>query len=317
MRAPSPSSPVAGKPWRVAILLCTKDGAAHLEAQLASYAGQTHPDWELHVSDDGSNDATRVLIARFAAGQPQPVQLRDGPRQGFCRNFMALAADPAVRADGYAFSDQDDIWYPDKLERALRWLAGVPPHMPAMYCSRTELVDAKGRHLGHSLLFSRPPAFANALVQNIGGGNTMVFNQAAKRLLEASGALDVVSHDWWTYQIVTAAGGRVHYDPLPSLKYRQHGDNILGSNMGTRARLARLRMVFAGRLIDWNDRNIAALQASGLLAAGSLTTLEFFARARAARWLGMRLVHLWRSGVYRQTVFGSLGLIAAACLRRI
>jgi glycosyltransferase involved in cell wall biosynthesis len=256
----SPVSAAAAGSARVAILLCTKDGAAYLDEQLASYAAQTHDEWELHVSDDGSSDATLAIVGEFARTHPQPVHVRAGPRQGFCRNFMALAGDCAICADYFAFSDQDDIWLADKLARALVWLRTIPDAVPALYCARTALIDESGVPAGLAQRFSRPPGFRNALVQNIGGGNTMVFNRAAKRLLEASRALDVVTHDWWAYQIVTGAGGAVFYDPNPPVKYRQHGNNILGSNLGFAARMRRIRMLFAGRVVDWNDRNIAALQ---------------------------------------------------------
>ena len=47
-----------------------------------------------------------------------------------------------------------------------------------------------------------------APLQSLAGGNTMVFNQAARDLmLDAGGHLDIVSHDWWAYLLVTGAGG--------------------------------------------------------------------------------------------------------------
>lgn len=302
----------------VAILLGSKDGELFLGEQLQSFVAQSHADWSLHVSDDGSSDATRDVINRFASAQTASVTLYDGPCQGFCRNFMSLAQNPAVQADYFAFSDQDDIWYPDKLERALGYLRAVPKTTPAIYCSRTELVDDRRRHLGFSPLFVRPPAFRNALVQNIGGGNTMVFNAAAKRLLEATGALEIVSHDWWAYQVVSAVGGAVFYDPQPTIEYRQHDDNILGSNGTMRARFVRLRMMMQGRLVAWNDLNVAALDAlRSYLHPDSMVTLDNFKASRGARWALARLFHLRRSGIYRQTVPAQIGLFVASCLRRL
>lgn len=302
----------------VAILLGTKDGERFLGEQLQSYVAQSHADWSLHVSDDGSSDATRDVVTAFAETRPACVTLRDGPCQGFSRNFMSLARDPSLQADYFAFSDQDDIWYPDKLERALGYLRTVSESTPAMYCSRTELVDERRRHLGFSPLFVRPPAFRNALVQNIGGGNTMVFNAAAKRLLEATGHVEIVSHDWWVYQVVSAVGGAVFYDSQPSMEYRQHDDNVLGSNSTMRARIARLRMMMQGRLVAWNDLNIAALDAlRAYLHPGSMATLDNFKASREASWALTRLFYLRRSGIYRQTVPAQIGLFVSACLRKL
>jgi hypothetical protein len=303
---------------RVAILLCTKDGEAFLPEQLQSFADQTHQNWTLIASDDGSTDGTRDLLARFAKGRSLPIVVRDGPGRGACANFVALASDPTIDADYFAFSDQDDVWYPDKLRRALSWLATIPSAVPALYCGRTELMSVNGRSYGLSPLFARPFGFPNALIQSIAGGNTMVFNRATKSLFEAAGPLPVVSHDWWAYQLVSGAGGMVRYDPRPAVKYRQHADNLVGANVGWGPRTARLWMMWSGRFSRWNETNIAALSrvAENLLCPENRATVEEFARARSGPLL-RRLRCLIRSGVYRQTVLGNIGLVAATILRRI
>ena len=303
---------------RVAILMCTKDGAAFIDDQLKSIADQTHENWILIVSDDGSNDETVAKLERFAETHRQKTTIRKGPGRGVCANFLSLANDPTIDADYFAFSDQDDIWQPDKLRRALAWLATVPADVPGMYCGRTELMSIDERSYGFSPLFSRPPSFQNALVQSLGGGNTMVFNRAAKKMLELAATIDVVLHDWWLYQLVSAAGGMVHYDRQPMLKYRQHPDNLIGSNIGWRGRLVRLRMMLHGRFRDWNDTNIAALRRlpAHLIQPKNREVLELFAKARCAS-LPKRLYYLRQSGVYRQTLLGNLGLLAATILKRI
>lgn len=225
---------------RVAILMCTKNGAKFLAQQLKSIADQTHTNWTLFVSDDGSSDETVDIVARFAREFSQRVVSRLGPGKGVCANFLSLATDPSIDADYFAFSDQDDIWHKNKLERAINWLATVPDQIPGMYCGRTELVTADGQSYGLSPLFTRAPAFQNALVQSLGGGNTMVFNRAAKKMLEDAGRIEVVLHDWWLYQLVSAAGGAIHYDPRPTIKYRQHPNSLIGSNLGWRARIVRI-----------------------------------------------------------------------------
>lgn len=301
----------------IAILLATKDGERFLKEQLASYACQTFDQWSLHVSDDGSSDGTVRLVEQFAETQSRPVDLREGPRQGFFRNFMSLVLDEKIHADFFAFSDQDDIWNDDKLERATDWFRSVPDDVPAVYFSRTELIDEGGTHLGYSPLFERNPSFQNALVQNIGGGNTMVFNSGARRLLIACGSVAAVSHDWWTYQIVTAAGGNAYYDPVPSLKYRQHSRNILGANASRRARIARLQMMLGGRVTRWNTINLEAFRAAeSVFSRENCATLESFSKARKAIW-PLRLIYLYKSGVYRQTFVDNVGLFLATLLKRI
>jgi glycosyltransferase involved in cell wall biosynthesis len=303
---------------RLAILMCTKNGAEFLGEQLQSFSDQTHTNWTLFASDDGSTDETKDILEHFGRNRFQRVFVRNGPENGVCANFLSLALDPTIQADYYAFSDQDDIWHPDKLRRALRQLLYVPDGTPGLYCGRTELMTADGQLYGRSPLFARPPAFENALVQNIAGGNTMVFNRAAKELLERVGSLDVVLHDWWLYQLVSAAGGIIHYDPQPVLKYRQHRHSTIGSNLGWNARFSRLRMMLGGRFHHWNATNIAALYRlpKHLIKPQNHTTLMLFAEARTATLL-RRLLYLKRSGVYRQTLLDNFGLFAAAIINRI
>src|SRR4030081_2408117 len=160
----------------VAVLMGTWNGERYLPEQLQTFIDPTHSNWSLHVSDDGSTPPAWDIVRRFCEGRHHPVTLRRGPGCGFSRNFMSLVCAPDIAGDYFAFSDQDDIWNKDKLERALGWLTAIPPEVPALYCSRTEIVDIAGRRLGHSPLFTKPPGFSNAVVQNIGGGNTMVFN---------------------------------------------------------------------------------------------------------------------------------------------
>lgn len=255
----APSQPPQPK---VAILLCTYQGQHYLEEQLMSFQAQSHPHWVLHVSDDGSSDDTRHILRRYQAllGADK-MAVKEGPLQGFASNFLSLTADAHAQADCYAYSDQDDIWEVDKLERAVTWLQTVAPGVPALYCSRTRIVDAQDVSIGLSPLFEKPPGFANALVQNIGGGNTMVFNEAARQLIaQTSDANQVVSHDWWAYILVSACGGAVHYDPYPSVRYRQHAKNLVGANNSWRARLFRMRTLAQGQFKRWNGQNLEALQ---------------------------------------------------------
>jgi glycosyltransferase involved in cell wall biosynthesis len=302
----------------VAILLCTFNGAGFLPAQLSSYTNQVLTDWRIYASDDGSSDDTRALLARFQQhlGSSR-MEMRNGPSKGYVANFLSLACDPSISADYYAFSDQDDIWEPQKLSRAVDWLQSVASQIPAAYCSRTRLIDEDGQECGFSPEFRRKPDFKNALVQSIAGGNTMVFNRAAKDLLMAGGpAAHVPSHDWWLYLLITAHGGRVFYDPIPSVRYRVHAKNAIGANDGWSKRLHRLRMLVGGQFQYWNDLNIAALEPFRLrMSPESRRSFELFCDARKRRFFG-RLIAFLRAGVYRQTKLGNFGLVLAICTKR-
>lgn len=303
-----------GEP-HVAILMATFDGAPFIDEQLHSIAVQRHRNWSLWVSDDGSTDGTCDRVEAFRAANPDHrIVLREGPRAGSTRNFLSLLCDASVESDYVALADQDDVWLPEKLSRALDALAKAAADdsaAPCLYGGRTIITDADLRPRGLSPLFGRPGCFANALVQNIAGGNTMVLNRAAHRLIARAGAAPrAACHDWWIYQVVTGAGGRMIYDPQPTLLYRQHGANQIGANATLRARIARLAGLLNGRFALWNAGNIAALRAvAPILTPEARARLDAFALLRGVR--GPAAVNRLRTArIYRQTTAGtaSLGL---------
>lgn len=315
------TSPPPNPPPEVLILLALRDGERYLGAQLESFLAQEHAHWSLLASDDGSHDGGPGMIGEFAAtrAEGRDVRLIEGPRQGFAQNFLHLlrAARPEVPV--VALSDQDDVWLPGKLARGVAALTAAPADMPALYCANWDLCDADlGRRRPHAP-FRRPPSFANALVQNVAAGNSIMLNRAGLDLLQQASAAGagVAWHDWWIYQMVSGAGGRIIYDPEPQVLYRQHDGNAIGGNHTLRARLARAGMMMRGRYRDWNGRNVAALSAARQwLTAENRARLADFARAREAgpieRWRLLR-----RAGVYRQRRLDNGMFWLAAALGRL
>jgi glycosyltransferase involved in cell wall biosynthesis len=297
----------------------TKDGAAYIGEQLQSLLAQSWPLVDLWVSDDGSADATTAIVetwrSRWTKGS---LTLLQGPKKGFAANFRSMIIDPRIDSDYYAFCDQDDVWEPDRLESAIRWMEGEDTETPLLFCSRTATISQTGVPAGYSPLFRRPPSFRNALVQSIAGGNTMLFNHAARQLLaKASARTEFVSHDWWAYLIVTAAGGKVRYEPRPLVRYRQHAANLVGANVSWRARLSRLGRLFKGQFATWTDSNLRGLAVNrDLIARDAALCLRLFIRARKGN-IFKRFGLLNKSGVYRQTFMGMLGLYVAFLWRRI
>jgi glycosyltransferase involved in cell wall biosynthesis len=300
------------------------NGAAHLAAQLDSFAVQTDPDWDLIASDDGSQDCGLALLAEAAAcwqegPAPHRVTILQGPRRGLVRNFFHLIASLPEGTDLAALSDQDDVWFPEKLARARAALAGLPEGQPGLYCARSLICDADLRPWRPSRLFHRPPSFRNALVQSVGGGNTMMLNRAAIDIVRqaVTEAGEAAVHDWWLYQIVTACGGTILRDPAPVLHYRQHGGNAIGANTTARGRLHRMLFIMGRRFAAWNEVNLRALSASRhRFTPEASLVLDHYARARQGRLWG-RLRALWASGVYRQNRTGTLALFLACLAGRL
>lgn len=297
--------------------MATYEGQSFIDDQIASIRTQSFPDWKLWVSDDSVGDETWRCLERWGSELGSAMSVLRGGRNGVVANFMSLVCNEEISADYYAFSDQDDVWDQRKLERAIAWLSGVGNERPALYCSRTLLVDESNQiELGSSPPFLRAPSFQNALVQNIAGGNTMVFNNAARNLLKEAGPnVDVVMHDWWVYLVVAACGGAIYFDQCPSLRYRQHGNNLIGSGGGVLASFGRIgRVHLKGVYRDWVDRNVAALEhLRRYMTPENRVCLDSFLEGRKGGPLG-RLLGLRASGVYRQTLIGGISLYVSAFL---
>ncbi|MBW6416194.1 glycosyltransferase family 2 protein [Celeribacter sp. PS-C1] len=306
----------------VTILLASYNGAQHITEQLESIGAQTHENWRLIVSDDGSTDSTRDLVAQFAASFPKgQVTLIEGPKRGASSaNFMSLMNQYNINSGEYvAFCDQDDVWYVDRLARGLNMLSPVSPEDIALYGSRTKITDEQLNPLGLSPLFERPQSFANALVQNFAGGNTMLMTPGAadELALLAGQTREVVAHDWWAYLIVSALGGQIFYDPVPTLFYRQHDANLIGSNMGFRAQMRRVRGLFDGQYKRWNRTNITALRlAVDRVSPDIRARIDMFEVLNQASGLSA-LRKLSALGLYRQTNLSQFALWLGAFLGRL
>ena len=302
----------------VAVLLCTFNGERFLTEQLESILQQGHKNLRFWVSDDGSTDATMTILQQYQVriGSDR-FTIVEGPRRGFAYNFLSLLRRPEINADYYIFADQDDLWEAGKILRAVSLIEGAPSGLPVVYSGRTILIDEDNIEIGLSPMFIHPPSFRNAIIQSIGGGNTMVLNRAARDLVRRATVDTIVSHDWWIYMLSTGAGGFMVFDPIPQVRYRQHGRNIMGMNVGWRMKLHRFRMLFAGQLREWNDVNLHALQANRqLLTADSRSVFDRFATARKAGPIG-RAIGLRRSGAYRQTVLDDFVVFLAALFKKI
>jgi hypothetical protein len=150
-------------------------------------------------------------------------------------------------ADVVMFSDQDDVWLPDKVRRAIDHLTPFG-NRPTLYFSRLRLVDENLRPLGESQRWRRWPSFRSALVQNMAAGCTMAINRAGLPLARQYGNLSCVHfHDWWLY-LVFCGVGQLAPDVNPTILYRQHQGNFLGTRAGLGRQLGRLRFL---RKADW------------------------------------------------------------------
>ena len=298
------------KKKQVAILMATFNGAEYLEQQMQSIEDQTYKNWKLWVSDDGSSDRTLEILNNYVKKWgKKKIEIFDGPNQGFASNFLYLICKTEISGDYFAFSDQDDIWLPEKIENSVKYLSSFTNHEIALYCSRTILIDAKNKVIGKSKLFKLKPTFENAMIQSIAGANTMVMNKELRKLFIKFGTKrNIISHDWHAYILATATGGNIYYNPEPDILYRQHENNKIGQNLTLNARLRRAILVFRGKFREWYELNFRSLQhIEHLIDKKNVITLNNFNILRDKNFLG-RLYSANRIPFYRQSKIENMAI---------
>lgn len=229
---------------RVTILLSTYNGSKYLRNQLDSLYAQTYPNIRILVRDDGSSDSTCVLLEKERSAGC--IELLEGHGNlGPALSFFELLKKAALTDTEFvAFCDQDDIWLPAKISKAVSSLIIAKEGVPAMYCSRQELVDEHLAHIGYSPL-PRKIGFGNALVENVALGCSMVLNRPAIDLIVGNLPAKVVIHDWWCYLVISCFG-EVIFDAKANIKYRQHSANTIGVGSSALVRLLRKYSRFFG-----------------------------------------------------------------------
>lgn len=215
---------------KIQILLSTYNGELYLEEQLNSIINQNYRQIEILVRDDGSKDTTVDVLNRYDEQDNIKLKIVSGHNIGVINSFFYLLKNANSEADYFCFCDQDDVWFPDKIERAVNYLRSKDDLEPAMYFTSTKLTDGNLNPLRNWPSNPRKaPSFYNALIQNIAPGVTIMINKKARDLLvkKSVNTEHVLMHDWWTYLCVSAFG-EIYYEESPSVFYRQHGNNVVG-----------------------------------------------------------------------------------------
>jgi glycosyltransferase involved in cell wall biosynthesis len=238
---------------KVVVLLSTWQGERFVLEQLRSILQQLPESGSVIVRDDGSTDATVAHIESL--GDPR-IRVIRGENIGFARSFFHLLHAAPDDADFVMLSDQDDVWLPTKISRAADHLARFDGR-PALYFSRLRLVDEALQPIGESPPWPQGPSMRSALVQNIAAGCTMAINRPGLALARAHGDLSMVHfHDWWLY-LVFCALGDVVADPEPTILYRQHAGNVIGTGPNIGRHLATLRFIRKTNWLDVMYRQVA------------------------------------------------------------
>ncbi|MDF5775771.1 glycosyltransferase family 2 protein [Pseudomonas syringae] len=234
---------------KVAVLLAAYNGMAWIEAQLDSILTQTNVCVSVFISVDTSTDGTEAWCADYAQHHASISLLSPAGRfGGASRNFFRLIRDVDFSTFDYvAFSDQDDIWHPDKLQRAVAALA--PGHHDA-YSSNVTAFWPDGQRV--LLDKAQPQVQWDYLFEAAGPGCTYVMNRRLADAFKSSllshwdAAQAVSLHDWYCYAFARSHGFRWLIDPVPGMDYRQHANNQVGANTGLASLISRLKKIADG-----------------------------------------------------------------------
>lgn len=212
---------------KVKVLLSAYNGARYIEEQIDSILNQTYQELELIVRDDGSVDGTVDILKEYE--KKGLIQLELGKNVGFVASFFWLI-EHGGDGDFFFFSDQDDVWFPQKVEMALEKLKDVDHTKPVLYFSNYDFYDGDMKFIAHHESKGNKLSFRNSIVDCVPLGFNSCFNKKAQEMTIANMPKHSQGHDWWMYMLCSGLG-QVVYDERATVKYRRHNANVSGEEV--------------------------------------------------------------------------------------
>lgn len=226
---------------KVVVLLASYKGLPWIDEQITSILEQENVDIQLTISDDNSDDGTIDYLQKKQLSHP--IRLLPATRSGSAAlNFFRLLIDQDISGFDYvALSDQDDIWLPQKLNRAIE---AIRHQNVDAYSSnvRAFWADGKSRLINKA----QPQTSYDYMFESAGPGCSFVLsNKLAIELQQLlknqrQSCKGIALHDWFIYAFARSNGYKWYIDPMPNLLYRQHAGNVVGANTGIKAIQTRL-----------------------------------------------------------------------------
>ena len=220
----------------VSILMAVYNGEKYLAEQIESILTQTFTDWKLIICDDNSGDKSFEIIEKYRDMYPDKITAyRNAEPTGSAQaNFMGMLK--FSDTEYTMFSDQDDVWLPDKIAVTLAEMKRMEDKygsMPFLVHTDMAVVDSELKEISHSFmkycgLNARRKKLNYLLVQNNISGCTMMINRALLELAKDVSAADMIMHDWW-FGLIASAFGAVGFVNSSTSLYRQHDNNELGA----------------------------------------------------------------------------------------
>ncbi|HEN0755026.1 TPA: glycosyltransferase family 2 protein [Streptococcus agalactiae] len=217
---------------KVNILMATYNGEKFLAQQIESIQKQTFKEWNLLIRDDGSSDKTCDIIRNFTAKDSRIRFINENEHHnlGVIKSFFTLVNYEV--ADFYFFSDQDDVWLPEKLSVSLEAAKHKASDVPLLVYTDLKVVNQELNILQDSMIRAQShhanTTLLPELTENTVTGGTMMINHAlAEKWFTPN---DILMHDWFL-ALLAASLGEIIYLDLPTQLYRQHDNNVLGARI--------------------------------------------------------------------------------------
>lgn len=216
----------------VDILLATYNGEQYIVDQIESILNQTYKNFRLIISDDCSTDNTRQIISEYVKKDKRIIVYTQKENIGVVQNFEFLMK--KVENEYFMFSDQDDIWKEEKIEKTL---SKIEETGAMLVYSDLEVVDSDlnitfesyWKLKGIYQKIKKYNNFESLYLNNFVTGCTII---ARKELVEKSLPLPKTSkyvlHDYWI-SLIASQNGKIEYIEESLIKYRQHKNNKIGS----------------------------------------------------------------------------------------
>ncbi|WP_167883632.1 glycosyltransferase family 2 protein [Leptospira ognonensis] len=249
----------------IAVLLSTYNGEKYLKEQLDTLEAQTL-NFTLYIRDDGSKDNTFEILKQFTQETKRKVFLLHSRKNlGVIFSFMRLLrfAKRNLENEIFLFSDQDDLWMPDKIETAVNKIKlkeeGAGKGKPILYHSDLTLVNGLGKPKGTTFWqeMDLDPKLGKKLHRMICQptitGCTVAIN---RKLAESVHTVPKKAkmHDWWL-GLYACAFGEIISDPIPKIHYRIHDGNVIGATGLSFQKVFKHLKKFTGYIYAWKREN--------------------------------------------------------------
>lgn len=273
--------------------------------QLETIRAQTWPNWRCLIRDDGSGAAVLEEMRQIIGADERFVLIAAPERRGFYQNFERCLALAPPEAEFIALADQDDEWYPHKLQRAVEQFEAAT----LLVYSDLRVVSKTGELISPTFWQYRQNNFTDLgallLVNSVPGAGTMFRRRLLDYVLPFPPQEQTIFHDHWI-AVVALTLGIMKYVDEPLYDWIQHGTNAGGFG-------EKLRPTYRSY---WAQLRRTAFTANGKLAGRGIYETHILPLALLARVAAMRcldvtspakqhvlkraaeLDHAWRSMVW-------------------